>query len=137
MLAVRADVSGRHDGFNKKYGGVQAMKHETLARVGACLLATTLVWAQLAVGASTRQIFAAPEKNGKIEQLNLQSHELIIDDKAFKLTDRVEVYTHRGFQTTADSLKKGMQVAFDIEKDTSGSPYLATIWILPKKGYKR
>jgi uncharacterized protein (AIM24 family) len=113
------------------------MKHETLARVGACLLATTLAWAGLAAGASTHQIFAAPEKNGKIEQLNLQSHELIIGDKAFKLTDRVEVYTHRGFQTTADALKKGMRVAFDIKQDISGSPYLTTIWILSKKGYKR
>ena len=113
------------------------MQHKTLARVGACLLATTLVWAGLATGASTRQIFAAPEKNGKIEQLNLQSHELIIDDKAFKLTDRVEVYTHRGFQTTADSLKKGMRVAFHVKKDSSGSPTLTTIWILSKKGYKR
>ncbi len=113
------------------------MQHKTLARVGACLLATTLVWAGLATGASTRQIFAAPEKNGKIEQLNLQSHELIIDDKAFKLTDRVEVYTHRGFQTTADSLKKGMRVAFDIKKDTNSPPYLTRIWILSKKGYKR
>ncbi len=113
------------------------MQHKTLARVGACLLATTLVWAELAVGASTRQIFAAPEKNGKIKQLNLQSHELIIDDKAFKLADRVEVYTHRGFQTSADSLKKGMRVAFDIKQDTSGSPHLTTIWILSKKGHKR
>ncbi|MEE9596820.1 MAG: hypothetical protein V3V96_08580 [Acidiferrobacterales bacterium] len=112
------------------------MQHKTFSRVGACLLATTLAWAQLAVGASTRQIFAAPERNGKIEQLNLQSHELIIDDKAFKLTGRVEVYTHRGFQTTSDSLKKGMRVAFDIKKDTSGSPTLTTIWILPKKGHK-
>jgi hypothetical protein len=110
------------------------MQHKTLARVGACLLATTLVWAGLATGASTRQIFAAPEKNGKIEQLNLQSHELII---AFKLTDRVEVYTHRGFQTTADALKKGMRVAFHVKKDSSGSPTLTTIWILSKKGYKR
>lgn len=113
------------------------MKHETLARVGACLLATTLVCAELAVGASTRQIFAAPENNGKIKQLDLQSHELIIDDKAFRLTDEVEVYTHRGFQTTADSLKRGMRVAFDIKQDTSGSPYLATIWILSKRGYQR
>ena len=113
------------------------MKHETLARVGACLLATTLVWAGLAAGASTRQIFAAPEENGKIEQLNLEDRELIIDDKAFELTDEVEVYTHRGFQTTADVLKKGMRVAFDIKEDTSGSPYLTTIWILSKKGYKR
>ena len=113
------------------------MKHETLARVGACLLATTLVWAGLAAGASTRQIFAAPNSNGKIERLNVQSHELIIDDKAFKLTGQVEVYTHRGFQTTADALKKGMRVAFDIEKDTSGSTTLTTIWILSKKGRKR
>ncbi len=113
------------------------MKYETSARVGACLLAATLVWAELAVGASTRQIFAAPEKNGKIAQLNLQGHELIIDDKALKLTDRVEVYTHRGFQTTADALKKGMRVAFHVKQDNSGSPYLATIWILSKKGYKR
>jgi uncharacterized protein (AIM24 family) len=113
------------------------MKHETLARVGACLLATTLVWAELAVGASTRQIFAAPEKNGKIEQLNLQNHELVIDDKAFKLTGRVEVYTHRGFQTTADSLEKGMRVAFDTKEDPSGSPYLTTIWILSKKRLTR
>lgn len=113
------------------------MKYETFSRVGACLLATTLVWAQFAVGASTRQIFAAPEKNGKIERLNLQSHELIIDHKAFKLTDRVEVYTHRGFQTTSDSLKKGMRVAFDIKQDTSGSPTLTTIWILSNKGHKR
>ncbi len=113
------------------------MQHKTFSRVGACLLATTLAWAQLAVGASTRQIFAAPERDGKIEQLNLQSHELIIDDKAFKLTGRVEVYTHRGFQTTSHSLKTGMRVAFDIKEDTSGSPTLTTIWILPKKGHKR
>ncbi len=113
------------------------MKRKTLAQVGACLFATTLAWTQLATGASTRQIFAAPEQNGKIEQLNLPSHELIIDDKAFKLTDRVEVYTHRGFQTTADSLKTGMRVAFDIEKDTSGSSTLTTIWILSKKGHNR
>ena len=113
------------------------MKHKTLARVGACLLATTLAWAQLAAGASTRQIFAAPEKNGKIEQLNLPSHGLIIDDKAFKLTGQVEVYTHRGFQTTTASLKKGMRVAFDIKEDTSGLPTLKTIWILSKKGHRR
>lgn len=113
------------------------MKHETLARVGACLLATTLAWTQLAAAASTRQIFAAPDKNGKIEQLNLQGHELIIDDKAFKLPDRVEVYTHRGFQTTAESLKKGMRVAFDVKEDTSGSPTVTTIWILSKKGHQR
>ena len=77
------------------------------------------------------------KKNGKIEQLNLQSHELIIDNKAFKLTDRVEVYTHRGFHTTAGSLKKGMRVTFDTKEDTSGSAHLTTIWIMSKKGYKR
>ena len=48
------------------------------------------------------------------------------------MTTRLAVYDARGL-----ALKKGMRVAFDIEKDTSGSLTLTTIWILSKKGYKR
>lgn len=57
----------------------------------------------------------------------------MVGDTLYRLARGVAVYTHRGFQTTVDSLKKGMRIAFNVKHDQAGSPYVYVIWILSKK----
>lgn len=91
------------------------------------------LWAPAASAASTPQLFAAPSENGKIERLNLQSGELVIDDTLFKLSGSVAVYTYRGFQTSVDALRKGMRVAYNVAEDAAGIQSVSVIWILSNK----
>jgi uncharacterized protein (AIM24 family) len=83
--------------------------------------------------ASTPQVFAAPQEQGKIERLDLQSGELVIDDTLFRLSGTVAVYNYRGFQTSVDALRKGMRVAYNVAEDAAGIQSVAVIWILSKK----
>ena len=57
----------------------------------------------------------------------------MIDDTLFKVSTSVPVYTYRGFQTTADALRRGMRVAFNVAEDDSGARFVSAIWILSKK----
>ncbi len=98
-----------------------------------CLLTTMILFTSVASGVSTRQVFGAPEDNGKISRLDLQTREVVVGDTLFKLSSDVSVYTYRGFETTVESLKRGMLIAFDISQDATGSPSLSVIWILSKK----
>lgn len=109
------------------------MKYVSYMLFGVILLAATLSSAPVASAASARQLFAAPSENGKIERLDLNAGEVVIDDTLFKVSTSVAVYTNRGFQTTADSLKKGMRVAFNVTEDGTGARFVSAIWILSKK----
>ena len=109
------------------------MKYIVYFLFGATLFAVTLPSAPVASAASARQLFAAPSENGKIERLDLKAGELVIDDTLFKLSANVTVYTSGGFQTTANSLRKGMRVAFNVAEDGNGARFVSAIWILPKK----
>jgi hypothetical protein len=108
------------------------MKYIVYVLFGVIVLAATLPSAIVASAAPARLLFAAPSENGKIERLDLKAGELVIDDTLFKLSTSVAVYTDRGFQTTADSLRKGMRVAFNVAED-GGARFVSAIWILSKK----
>lgn len=97
------------------------------------LLVAIMGWSQAAWSAPSRQVFGPPAESGKIKRLNLQAGELVVDDSVLKLSAAVAVYTHRGFETTLKSLRKGMRIAFNITHDASGSPSVSVIWILSKK----
>jgi hypothetical protein len=109
------------------------MKYVVYVLFGVILFAATLPSATVASAASARQLFTAPSENGKIERLDLKAGELVIDDTLFRLSNSVAVYTYRGFQTTADSLRRGMRVAFNVAEDGSGARFVSAIWILSKK----
>ncbi len=83
--------------------------------------------------ASTSQVFGAPQEQGKIERLDLQSGELVIDDTLFRLSGAVAVYNYRGFQTSVDALRKGQRVAYNLAEDAAGVQAVSVIWILSKK----
>ncbi len=108
------------------------MKFSTSSLIAACLLlgAATLMDIT-AVRAATA--FHAPAESGKIERVDFANGELVVDDTRLRLSERVAVYTHRGFPTTADSLQKGMRIAFDLSRDEAGQPYVSVIWILSKR----
>ncbi len=108
------------------------MKYVFHMLFGVILLAAALPSTPAASAASARQLFSAPSENGKIERLDLSAGELVIDDTLFKVSTSVPVYTYRGFQTTADSLRKGMRVAFNVAEDGNGARFVSAIWILSK-----
>lgn len=109
------------------------MKYVFSMLFGVILLAATLPLGSVAHAASARQLFVAPSENGKIERLDWKAGELVIDDTLFKVSTSVPVYTYRGFQTTADALRRGMRVAFNVAEDDSGARFVSAIWILSKK----
>jgi hypothetical protein len=93
------------------------MQHVRTFLFGVCLLATAVVPVQTALGASNQPLFGAPSEN----------------DTLYRLSNAVAVYTHRGFQTTLDSLKKGQRVAYDVQEDTQDLSRVTVIWILSKR----
>ena len=108
------------------------MRYASYMLLGVILITVALPSPPVAFAASAQQLFAAPSENGKIERLDLNAGELVIDDTLFKVSTSVPVYTYRGFQTTADSLKKGMRVAFNVAQDGNGTRFVSAIWILSK-----
>ncbi|MFQ6024311.1 MAG: hypothetical protein ACE5NW_16475 [Acidiferrobacterales bacterium] len=109
------------------------MERKKYLLIAAYLLAATMLCAPVALGAPTRQVFDAPDENGKITRLDLKAHELVIGDTLFKLSRGVAVYTLAGVETTITSLKKGMRIAFNLTHDAIGSPSVAVIWIQSKQ----
>ncbi len=109
------------------------MKHVMHGLITAFLVSTLGLGMPAASLASTSQIFAAPSENGKIERVDLQSGELVIDDTLFRLSGTVTVYNYRGFQTGVDALRKGQRVAYNVAEDAAGVQSVAVIWILSKK----
>ena len=109
------------------------MKHVIAVLLGIGFVMSAIFWAPAASAASTPQVFTAPSENGKIERLDLQSGELVIDDTLLKLSSTVAIYNHRGFQTSVDALRKGMRVAYDVAVDAAGVRSVSLIWILSKK----
>ena len=108
------------------------MKHVMHGLITA-LFVTTLGFGMPANSvASTSQVFGAPQEQGKIERLNLQSGELVIDDTLFRLSGTVAVYNYRGFQTSVDALRKGQRVAYNVAEDAAGVLAVSVIWILSK-----
>lgn len=107
------------------------MKSSTTLLIAACLLSAAVSTEVTTAQAGTA--FNAPAENGKIERVDFPNGELVVDDTRLRLSERVAVYTHRGFPTTADSLHKGMRIAFDVSRDDAGQPYVSVIWILSKR----
>lgn len=108
------------------------MKVSITHLIAACLLLSAAV-STTTVAAPAGASFNAPAENGKIERVDFANGELVVDDTRLRLSERVAVYTHRGFPTTADALHKGMRIAFDLSRDEAGQPYVSVIWILSKR----
>lgn len=109
------------------------MKHVRHGLITAFFVATLGFGMPAASVAATSQVFGAPQEQGKIERLNLQGGELVIDDTLFRLSATVAVYNYRGFQTNVDSLRKGQRVAYNVAEDAAGVQSVSVIWILSKK----
>ena len=108
------------------------MKRVIHGLIAAFFVTTLAIWMPSASVASTSQVFGAPQEQGKIERLDLQSGELVIDDTLFRLSGAVAVYNYRGFQTSVDALRKGQRVAYNVAEDAAGVQAVSVIWILSK-----
>ena len=109
------------------------MNHVMYWLITALFVVAATFGMPVASAASTPQVFTAPQEQGKIERLDLQSGELVIDDTLFRLSDSVAVYNYRGFQTSVDALRKGLRVAYNVAEDAAGIQSVSVVWILSKK----
>ncbi len=106
------------------------MTFTTRLLLAVLLLTNVALWLPGA-GAATGPALAAANENGRITRLDLKTSELVVGDTLFKLANQVAVYNARGLPTTTKALKKGLDIAFNIVRDTAESSYISAIWILP------
>ena len=73
-------------------------------------------------------------ESGRIERVDLKHNEIVIGDSACKLASDIRVYAPNGDSISPHSLKRGMNIGFNIAMDPqTHAPVVAEIAIAPSK----
>ena len=73
-------------------------------------------------------------ESGRIERVDLKHNEIVIGDSARKLASDIRVYAPNGDSISPHSLKRGMNIGFNIAMDPqTHAPVVTEIAIAPSK----
>jgi len=79
---------------------------------------------------------------GEINSFDRGNNMLVIDDRAFQISDKVRVHKKKGQKATLADIGLGVKVGFYPEKrdDSRQGSFIQSIWVLPanwhgKRGY--
>jgi hypothetical protein len=70
----------------------------------------------------------------KIDRIDIKQGEVVVNDRLFKLSPNLQVYSASGILVPPSSLRKGMAIKFnDAKQENLSYPVVSAIWILPAK----
>lgn len=113
-----------------------------MRKIVQSILGATLLISTLAITPAQAELPFDPQdrfagrftESGRIERVDLKHHELVIDDSARKLASDIKIYAANGDTIALESLKRGMNIAFNIAMDQeTHAPIVTEIVILPSE----
>ncbi len=94
------------------------------------ILGVAILVGVLALGPAVAAQPASLDDTGKIDRVNVERGEIVLDDSYYVLAGRLRVYASNRAPVSATVLKKGMTIGYITAKDDSGRELITDILIL-------
>ncbi len=110
----------------------------TAQLVLSLVLLTSAVSLQLALAAETANPYSRPAGRAaagpmKIDRIDIKEGEIVVNDRLFKLSPNLRVYSANGMLVPPSSLRKGMGIMFNDAKGNLSYPAVSEIRITAAK----